>query len=374
MIDAPELVRVLRGCGVEFFAGVPDSLLKDFCACLAETLPPHRHVTTANEGTAVALATGYHLATGGVPAVYLQNSGLGNAVNPLLSLADPDVYGIPLLLIVGWRAEPGVPDEPQHAKQGRVMLEMLRAMELPFDIIGPEARSFEPLMESAVASARRRRGPHVIVVRKGTFSRYAAGPRQESALALSREAAIGTILEVLGERDVVVSTTGMASRELYELRRGRGEDDRADFLVVGSMGHCSQIALGIALERPDRRVFCLDGDGAAMMHMGGLATIGLVGPRNYHHILLDNGAHDSVGGQSTGALGLDWPAVAGAVGYRWTARVDSSDGLRKALREIVEAPGPRFLEVRIRTGSRPDLGRPLSSPREGRDRFMRSLA
>lgn len=373
MIEPARFLRALQDRGVRFFAGVPDSLLKDLCACIAETLPPHRHVTTANEGTAVALAAGHHLATGAVPAVYLQNSGLGNAVNPLLSLADPDVYGIPLLLLVGWRGEPGLPDEPQHVTQGRVMPDMLRAMELPFDVVGPGTPDCDTLLESAVASARRRGGPHVIVVRKGTFSRHESAVRREERLPLSREEAIAALLDTTTERDVVVSTTGKASRELHELRRARGEEGRADFLVVGSMGHCSQVALGVALERPGRRVFCLDGDGAALMHLGGLATIGLVRPAGFHHVLLNNGAHESVGGQSTGALGLDWPGIARSVGYRWAGRAEDPSELRRAIAGMSESPGPRFLEVRIRTGARSDLGRPRTSPRESRDRFMRSL-
>lgn len=374
MILPEEFLRSLRRHGVEFFAGVPDSLLKELCTCLTETLPPRRHVTAANEGTAVALAAGHHLATGRVPVVYLQNSGLGNAVNPLLSLTDPDVYGIPLLLVIGWRGEPGVHDEPQHVKQGRVLERMLEAMEIPFDVLGPQEDDVDGRIARAVESAVRRRAPHAFLVRAGTFAslaRPAALPPAPEAM--SREAVIEAILDVTGPRDVIVSTTGKASRELYEARRRRGEGGRADFLTVGSMGHCSQIALGIALEKGDRRVYCLDGDGAAIMHLGGLATIGLLGPANLFHVLLNNGAHESVGGQSTGALRLGWPELARAVGYAWAGSVSDAGGLRGALEAMGSVPGPRLLETRIRTGSRPDLGRPSASPRESRERFMESL-
>lgn len=376
MIPPEAFLAALRRHGVGFFAGVPDSLLEDLCACLSDSLPPRRHVTTANEGTAVALAVGSYLATGDVPAVYLQNSGLGNAVNPLLSLVDPDVYGIPLLLVVGWRGEPGVPDEPQHLKQGRVMLDMLGAMEIPFDVLGPDVADIDAQVSDVVGSALRRRASHAIVVRKGTFARHprAAAPVSAPAESLCREEAIEAVLDATGHRDVVVSTTGKASRELFELRRRRGEEDRADFLVVGSMGHCSQVALGVALEHSARRVFCLDGDGSAMMHLGGLATIGLLGPANFFHVLLNNGAHESVGGQSTGALLIDWPGLARAAGYRSVGSVEELSGLRRALAEMNEVEGPRLLEIRIRTGSRPDLGRPSATPRESRDRFMASLA
>lgn len=374
MISCPSFFEALQKRDLTFFAGVPDSLLKDFCSYVTDALPASRHVITANEGSAVALATGYHLATGKIPVVYLQNSGVGNMVNPLLSLADPEVYGVPMLLVVGWRGEPNVKDEPQHVKQGRVMPEMFRSMEIPGDTIGPDSKDFEAQLDRAVVTMREKRCPYVLSIRKDTFDAYKLKTKEKNPYVMTREAAIEAILDAVGADDVVVATTGKASRELYELRQKRGEKDRADFLVVGSMGHCSQIALGVALEKPNKRVFCLDGDGAAIMHMGGFTTIGRLAPKNLFHILINNGAHESVGGQSTGAFALDWSAIAKASGYVAASTVDTADTLKQAVAAMTSAVGPLLLEVRTCQGSRADLGRPKSTPLENKNQFMRAVA
>jgi phosphonopyruvate decarboxylase len=315
MIDPQEFITHLQASGVEFFTGVPDSLLKEFCACLEHVPRAGHHIISANEGGAVALALGYHLATRKVPLVYLQNSGLGNIVNPLLSLADPEVYSVPLLLVIGWRGEPGVHDEPQHKKQGRVMLSMLDAMEIPHSILGPETVDPQAALKDALAYVRKMSAPYALVIKKGTFQSFAAPKVEKKDFPLSREEAIQQVIESLGERDVLISTTGMPSREVYEYRSRRGEGHQRDFLTVGGMGHASQIALGIALQKPRRSVYCLDGDGALLMHMGALAITGVLKPRNFKHIIVNNGAHDSVGGQPTVAFDVDVPGIAHACGY-----------------------------------------------------------
>ena len=248
MIDPREFIAHLQASGVEFFTGVPDSLLKEFCACLEHVPRAGHHIISANEGGAVALALGYHLATRKVPLVYLQNSGLGNIINPLLSLADPEVYSVPLLLVIGWRGEPGVHDEPQHKKQGRVMLSMLEAMEIPHSILGPEIVDPQAALKDALAYVRKMSAPYALVIKKGTFQSFAAPKVEKTEFPLSREEAIQQVIESLGERDVLISTTGMPSREVYEYRSKRGEGHQRDFLTVGGMGHASQIALGIALQ------------------------------------------------------------------------------------------------------------------------------
>jgi phosphonopyruvate decarboxylase len=370
---AAEMFDALRTNGVTFFAGVPDSLLKELCACIDARTSSAEHVIAANEGAAVALTAGHHLGTGGLAVVYLQNSGLGNAVNPLLSLADPEVYALPMILIIGWRGEPSVHDEPQHVKQGRVMLAMLDAMEIPYRVLSPRMTDAEADVTWAADTARSQSRPVALIVKKGTFTPSDAMPAPEEAGALiTREEAIEIIVNALAASDAVVSTTGMISRELFETRVRRGDSSR-DFLTVGSMGHASAIACAIARARPERQVFCLDGDGAFLMHMGSVAVQGQSGTANFKHIVLNNGCHDSVGGQPTVAFDCDLPAIARACGYAMVDRVIEPQSIADAVRVLRDTHGPAFLEIRVRGGSRPNLGRPTSSPRENKEAFVRFL-
>lgn len=357
MIDPLEFVRALESRGVEFFAGVPDSLLQDFCACVGERSRPGHHVIAANEGGAVAAAIGYHLATGRTPLVYMQNSGLPNALNPLLSLADPAVYAIPLVMLIGWRGEPGTADEPQHRKVGEVTLALLEGSQIAYTILDAATVDAESAV-STVAWPRTTGGLRAFVVRKGVFGRYAMRETTRSVGSLSREEAIATIVESLAADDRVVATTGLTARELYAHRVRRGHAHDRDFLVVGGMGHASQIAHTLAAHRPDRQVYCLDGDGALLMHMGALGIIGATRTPNFRHLVLNNGMHESVGGQPTVAAGIDLPAIARAVGYVSAVRVDALDQLQHAVKELRRADGAALLEVRIRPGHRADLGRP----------------
>ncbi len=373
MIDCANFYGLLKERGFEFYAGVPDSLLKNFCYYVADTLPREQHVITSNEGSAVSLAAGYHLATGRSGVVYLQNSGTGNTINPLLSLADPEVYGIPMLLIIGWRGEPGFKDEPQHKKQGRVMEEMLKSMEVPYEIVGADAQDLASTIDRAASSMKARSAPYVLLMREGCFGPYDFKGAEPNPYPLSREEAINVVLDACGPKDVVVCTTGKASRELFELRKKRDEKDRADFLVVGSMGHASQIALGIAMQRPDRKVICLDGDGSLLMHTGGMATIGRLAPKNFIHVLINNGAHESVGGQGTGAFDIDWPGIAKAFRYPSAQVLSDEASLRKAVASLKDAAGPALLEVRTKQGSRKDLGRPSSTPLQNKQQLMKAV-
>lgn len=362
MVHPKEFIDALSAAGVDYFVGVPDSLLKDLLACIHDTVPGQRHITAANEGNAVAIAAGYHLATGKVPCVYLQNSGLGNAVNPLTSLADREVYSIPMLLIIGWRGEPGVADEPQHAKQGRITPALLDVLEIP------HTDDLSKAGEMAALALKEGR-PAALVVHAGAFEAY-KGKAQPSALPLTREAAIEEIIAAIEPDAIVVSTTGKISRELYEARKRRGEPVR-DFLTVGSMGHASQIALGIAAQKPNRLVYCLDGDGATIMHLGGLATISWVAPKNFRHIVLNNLAHESVGGQPSAAGVIDIPAAAKALGYVAAASVDSREAIAPALKTF--AQGPALLEVKVNLESRKDLARPAQTPLENKRSFIEFL-
>jgi phosphonopyruvate decarboxylase len=373
MIQPKAFIERLKQGGIDFFAGVPDSLLKNLCAYITDTIAREKNIIAANEGNAVALAAGYHLATGKVGCVYMQNSGEGNIVNPLLSLVDEDVYHIPMLLVIGWRGEPGVHDEPQHVKQGKVTLPLLETMGVPYAVLDD---NWEEQVQAAIDAIRETKGVYALIVRKSTFEEYALQSQCISQLPLSREEAIKIVVDKLREDDIVVSTTGMISRELFEYREAKQQGHGADFLTVGSMGHASQIALSIALQKPDRRVFVFDGDGAMLMHMGGMAIIGDYNPKNLVHIVFNNGAHDSVGGQPTVGQKIDVEAIAKAVGYTDVISVDNELALCCAMNHVncAVSEGPSFINVNVRKGNRKDLGRPTTTPIQNKEAFMENLA
>lgn len=359
--------------GTDFFAGVPDSLLKNFCAYITDNAPEEKHVIAANEGCATALAAGYHFATGKIPLVYMQNSGEGNAINPLLSLVDMDVYSVPLLLVIGWRGEPGVHDEPQHVKQGKVTCALLDAMKIPYEIVDEDETVLPALFERAYAYMRTAGGPFALIIRKGTFDEYTLKNTVPVSGLMSREQAIERIMLGADARTAFVSTTGMASRELYELRDTYRRGHESDFLTVGSMGHASQIALSIAMQKKDRPVYCIDGDGAVIMQMGGLAVIGSRCPPNMVHFVLNNGAHDSVGGQPTVGRQIDLCAAAAACGYKNVVKVRTAEELDAVVKDEKTKSMLTFVEVLVRKGARKDLGRPKSTPIENKNAFMSFL-
>lgn len=375
MVEAAAFLEELQKRGFTFYTGVPDSQLKGFCDQLTLTLGTGKdHIIAPNEGSAVGLAAGYHLATGKTAAVYLQNSGLGNAVNPITSLIDPKVYAIPVLFIIGWRGEPGVHDEPQHVKQGEITPGLLEILGIDYFVVGKDTSLAEVLeaIDSRFLPVLREGRSAAIVVRKGGIGTVQS-TAADNGRKLSRERAIQVILVRSGASDVVVSTTGKISREVYEHRESVGQGHERDFLTVGSMGHASMIALQVAERSPGRRVWCLDGDGAVLMHAGSLALIGARRPRNFVHVLLNNFAHESVGGMPTIAGSVDFLGLAKACGYAGSRRVQDEEGLVQCLEEIGEHVGPFFLEVDVSTGSRPDLGRPKTTPIENKTGFMEFL-
>lgn len=374
MIPCERFYELLVENGIDFFTGVPDSLLKDFNAYIMDHAEKNRHIIAANEGSSIALAAGHYLATGRIGLTYMQNSGLGNAINPLTSLVDKEVYSIPVLMVIGWRGEPGKKDEPQHAKKGRIMLKLLDSIEIPYEILPSTVPEADASIRKAVQTMRDLKTPYALVVRKGTFEDYRTTNSEPSSYDLSREDAIRLIAGTLNERDIVVSTTGMISRELFEFRESRSQDHSKDFLTVGSMGHSSQLALGISLSKPDQQVYCLDGDGAIIMHMGTLAIIGSQSPENFRHIILNNGAHDSVGGQPTAGFDIDFVSIAKSCGYRAASRAETSEELVKQLTILHKEKGPTMLEVRVSKGHRKDLGRPTTTPIQNKESFMKFLS
>jgi len=374
MIRPSFFIDTLQKHDINFYAGVPDSLLKNICAYISDHLDSRHNIIAANEGGAVGIAAGYHLATSKIPVVYMQNSGEGNIINPLASLTDKEVYNIPVLLLIGWRGKPGVHDEPQHVKQGKVTLPLLDTMGINYQVLSQDESVAEIQIAEAVAYMKQTNEVYALVVEKNTFDTYTLQNKVENALTLSREEAIQTVAAALGPKDCIVSTTGMISRELFEYRTAMGQSHERDFLTVGSMGHASQIALGIALEKPDRHVWCFDGDGAVIMHMGSMAITASKAPVNFVHVLFNNGAHDSVGGQPTVGLDIDVPAIAKAVGYKHAFSVDSAEGLQEILRSPEILDGPTLIQVCVRKGNRKDLGRPTTTPIENKNALMHFLS
>lgn len=360
--------------GADFYTGVPDSQLKALCNCLMATygIDPRHHVIAANEGNCAALAAGYHLATGKVPVVYMQNSGEGNIINPLASLLSDKVYAIPMIFIVGWRGEPGVHDEPQHIYQGEVTVKLLEDMDVRTFIIDKETT--EEALSAAMDRFRTilREGKDVaFVVRKNALT-YDGKVTYKNDHPMLREEIIQHIVKASGE-DPIISTTGKASRELFETRVSNGQSHKYDFLTVGSMGHSSSIALGVAINKPDHRIWCVDGDGAVLMHMGSMAVLGANKPKNLIHVVINNGAHETVGGMPTVAGQIDLVGVAKACGYPYAVCVDNVEALDSELEAAKRRNALSLIEVKCSIGARENLGRPTTTALENKQNFIAYL-
>ena len=372
MIDCKFFYDKLQSSGLNFFTGVPDSLLKDICAYITENTIANNHIISSNEGSSIGLAIGYHLSTDKIPVVYMQNSGLGNIINPILSLADKKVYSIPMLLLIGWRGEPNVKDEPQHIKQGEITLGMLDTMEIDYEILPDKNELVEETLFRLVSNIKQNSAPAALIIRKGTFSNYQLNDNN-SKFEMNREDAIKIILDNLPKNSAVVSTTGKTSREVYEFRVNNNDNKNVDFLTVGGMGHCNQIALGIAMQKPDKNIVCIDGDGAALMHLGALGIIGDISPKNFMHIVINNGSHDSVGGQPTIGFKISFSEIAKKLRYKECLTFQNQKELKNYLLKKTRFNGPVLIEVLVNKGARSNLGRPKSSPLENKNNFKDML-
>ena len=378
MIELNRFLKALKSVNVNFVTGVPDSLLKDICGFINDNMPKNGHVIATNEGSAIGLAIGNYLATESVPLVYLQNSGIGNIINPLASLADPSVYGIPILLMIGWRGEINnniqIKDEPQHLKQGEITLSQLDLLDIPYVIISKDSRNIEDLISKSVCIAKSRKGPFAIVVRKNSFQKYKKS--NEKILKVidlpSRKKVLKTIINNIPGNIPIVSTTGVASRELFEIRSELGAHHNSDFLTVGGMGHASQIAAGIAIANTNRKVFCIDGDGAALMHMGAFAINS--DQENLIHILINNGVHDSVGGQPTKGQNLNFSKIASEFGYINSYQLKNINQIPLLLKKVLKKSGSTFIEIICKPGFSNNLSRPSISPENSKDSFKSFLS
>lgn len=374
MLNPKDLFEFLCQNQIKFFSGVPDSLLKYFCAYLSDHCSENNHIISANEGNAIGLAAGNYLGSQNPSLVYLQNSGIGNIINPILSLADKEVYKIPMLLLIGWRGEPSLIDEPQHIKQGKVTTNILDSIGVEWFIVGPETKNPIDVFAKALRLMYSSESPVAVIVKKNTFEKYHLLKKEEKESLLLREEALKIILDNLSKNSLIVSTTGMTSREIFEYRESKGQSHFKDFLTVGSMGHTSSIAFGLSLAQPTKKIFCIDGDGSMLMHLGAVAIQGVSDRDNFFHILINNGAHDSVGGQPTVGKKINFCDIAKACGYKITCKVYKPEEIKFNINKFVnEEKGPVFLEIFVQKGSRKNLGRPTIKPIDNKKSFMDKL-
>lgn len=355
MVNQKQLFKSLEEQGVVFFTGVPDSLLNDFCLYLCNHYGNDKHVMAANEGNAIAIAAGHYMATGNIPVVYMQNSGIGNATNPLLSLAHESVYGIPMILVIGWRGDPAIKDHAQHKKQGELTPVLMRDMDIPYEILDDENTVVEKF-SWAVSKAKEISSPVALIAKKGILTQKEKHQDYPESTLMNREEAIAAVIDVFGSNAVYLATTGRATRELHEQLKLKGITDGHEFLNVGSMGHVSSVALGMAIACPEKKIIVFDGDAAVVMHMGSLATIGRYQPKNLIHIVLNNGVNESVGGQPSAGHVIDLTAIAKSCGYMTSSiHVEKSTDLKTIVEILAEADKPGFIDVHVRQGIRKDM-------------------
>jgi phosphonopyruvate decarboxylase len=372
MLSVERLCQIFKEQEFIFFAGVPDSTFKSLMSYLADN-KSFQNIISPNEGTAIATCSGYHLATGKIGITYMQNSGLGNCVNPITSLTDPEVYSIPLLLLIGWRGEPGEKDEPQHKKMGRITLPLLDTLEIPYEILSDKLDEAEKQIVRAKVAIAENQSLFALVIKKGTIEKYKQNTDHVQDYEMSREDAIKTIVDKMKENELVVSTTGKTSRELFEYREQLQQGHNYDFLTVGSMGHSSSIALGIATQTK-KRVYIFDGDGATIMHMGALTTIGYSNQKNIYHIVFDNESYDSTGGQPTLSPNVKFCTIAKSCGYKEAKEVSTKEELSNLMDEIQDKEGPYLVVVKTKKGARKDLGRPTTTPIQNKQELMNFLS
>lgn len=370
MINPQDFIDHLKLKDVSFYTGVPDSLLKELTSCIYDETNNLKNITAANEGNAIAIAAGYNLATGKVPVVYMQNSGLGNCINPLTSLTNKDVYSFPMLLIIGWRGEIGTLDEPQHILPGKIIEEQLKILKIPYSIMSSKV-NYKEILNKSLDLTKKRHTPVAILIRKNTFSKKKKLKNNKLAI-FSRREAIGIIVKNISNDDLILSTTGKASRELYEIRNNRSEINK-DFLCVGSMGHLSSIALGMSQNITNQNIVCLDGDGSCIMHLGALAILGTSKIDNIKYLLLNNGAHESVGGQSTVGFKVDFTQIAKGCGFEAIYKCKNKNQLINVLKSDDYLNKKIFVEIVVEIEGREGLPRPSSSPIENKNHFVKYI-
>ena len=377
MIDPEDFLQTFLDLEVKFFTGVPDSLLKEICFCFNNSLSKSKHVIASNEGSAIALGIGHYLATSRPALIYMQNSGLGNTINPLVSLSHKEVYSIPSILLIGWRGEilddnSQLDDEPQHRAQGKITCKQLKLMGIDYFILDKNTKNYKKLIKQNLEISLKKKVPFAILVRKNIFLKNKIiNNHRNNPKLLSRENIIREIINLIPKNTFIVSTTGFASRELFEIRKIKKMAHSKDFLTIGGMGYASQIAVGIALAKPNQKILCIDGDGSLLMHSGVLAINALC--PNFVHILINNGVHDSVGAQPTNADRIKLSKLAKEFGYEYSKTVENKIDLRKSLKEVFVQNKSSFIEIISLKGARLDLARPDLPPKKLKELFMEEL-
>lgn len=355
MVNQKDLFEALDATGVDFFTGVPDSLLNDFCLYLTNNMTSKQHVMAANEGNAIAIAAGHYMATGKLPLVYMQNSGIGNATNPLLSLTHDCVYGIPMLLVIGWRGDPAINDHAQHRKQGELTPVLMKDMDIPYEILDDETTVIEKFRWAA-DKAREISSPVALIAKKAILTQKEKKQQYPESSLMNREEAVAAVVDVLGEDAIYLGTTGRATREVHEQLKEHGVSAGHEFQNVGSMGHVSSVGLGLAIACPEKKIVVFDGDAATIMHMGALATNSRYKAGNMIHVVLNNGVNESVGGQPSAGYVVNLTGVAAACGYRTPGHaIDTKEELQRIIRDYTIGESPLFIDVHVRQGIRPDM-------------------
>lgn len=374
MLNQKQVFEILAQHGVNFFTGVPDSYLNGFCNYALANFP-EQNIIAANEGNAVGIASGHYFATEEIPLVYMQNSGMGNVINPLASLVDKDVYAVPMLLLIGWRGQGNTePNHPQHKLQGEITPGLLDVMHIPYSILTDDNEDFKDVIEKAISYCRKSRQPYALIAPKGVMAASEKANNVDAVYPMSREEAIEVILDTMPEDTIYSATTGRATRELFFLRERRNETKSHDFLNVGSMGHASSVSLGIAMEQPNRNVVCLDGDSACIMHMGAMTMVSKANVPNFMHIVLNNGAHESVGGQPSAGHKLDFTKIAEACGYATVGKaVESETELIEAVNQLKNCGKASFIDCRIHKGLNSKLPPIIFDHRDAIDSFIADL-
>lgn len=373
MVNQKELFEALDAMGVDFFTGVPDSLLNNFCLYMVQNIPDGQHVMAANEGNAIGIAAGHYMATGKIPVVYMQNSGIGNATNPLLSLAHDCVYGIPMILVIGWRGDPAVSDHAQHRKQGELTPVLMKDMDIPYEILDSDDTVIEKFAW-AVSKAKEISSPVALIAKKAILTEKVKKQEYPESKLMNREEAVSAVVEVLGGDAIYLGTTGRATREVHEQLKAHGVGEGHEFQNVGSMGHVSSVGLGIALARPDRKVVVFDGDAAVVMHMGAMATSCRYKAGNLIHVVLNNGVNESVGGQPSAGYVVNLTEVAVACGYRTPGHaVETKEELQRIIRDFGKDEMPLFVDVHVRQGIRSDMPKLNIDHKAQKDALMKNL-
>jgi len=372
MLNCKNFSKICKKYDFTFFTGVPDSTYKSWMKFLNKKNTDLTNIIAVNECEATAICTGYHLSTGKIGVLYMQNDGFGKTVNPLTSLCNPEVYSIPILLMIGWRGKPGKKDAPQHDMMGRILTDLLDILKIPYEILSSDIKKVDSTLKKAKNYMNKNSKPFAIIVKKGIFEEMKSEKQNDTDL-MTREDALKTIMKKLDGNEIIVSTTGKTSRELFEYRTEKKEGFEHDFYNIGAMGCAQSIALGIALQKKDKKVFIFDGDGSVLMQMGSLATTGHYSPKNFYHIIFDNRAHDSTGGQPSSSDSVDFVKVALSCNYKFGKTVKNKEELEKTLQNLKNKKGPALVVINVKKGARKELGRPTMVPIEHKKNFMKYL-